>query len=170
MRCPQCHRRLPAAGRCPRDGALADAAPFPLSLEAPEIAQVERLSILGAGGFGTVFSGRDREGREVAVKLAHRPGDRRFEREAEALRSIGPPAAPALYDGDVTLDGRSYLIEERLHGQTLADALAALPGEGAMGAAEVQALSRSLCGAVAVVHQAGFVHRDLKPENVFLRA
>jgi type II secretory pathway predicted ATPase ExeA/tRNA A-37 threonylcarbamoyl transferase component Bud32 len=147
-----------------------EAAPAAVSFKAPALPQIEPLALLGAGGFGTVFAGRDRQGREVAVKLAHRPGDQRFEREAEALRSIGPPAAPALYDGDVTLDGRSYLIEERLFGQTLADSLAVLPGEGAMRPAEVEALCRSLCRAVAAVHQAGYVHRDLKPENVFLRS
>ena len=170
MRCPQCHRRLPPAGRCPLDGALAEAALSAAPSEAPALPHLERLTFLGAGGFATVFAGRDREGREVAVKLAHRPGDRRFEREAEALLAIGAPNVPALYGGDVTPDGRSYLVEERLFGQTLADRLSALPGDGAMPPADVETLCRSLCGAVAAVHQAGFVHRDLKPENVFLRA
>jgi tetratricopeptide (TPR) repeat protein len=143
--------------------------PPSVPVEPPALPHIAGLTFLGAGGFGTVFAGRDPRGRDVAVKLAHRAGDQRFEREAEALRAIGPPATPALYDGDVTLDGKSYLVEERLFGQTLAERLAALPGEGAMPPAEVQALCQSLCQAVAAVHQAGFVHRDLKPENVFLR-
>jgi tRNA A-37 threonylcarbamoyl transferase component Bud32/tetratricopeptide (TPR) repeat protein len=136
----------------------------------PAIPGVSDLTILGAGGFGTVFAGVDCERREVAVKVAHRRRDPRFAREAQALRAIGPPATAALYATGTTTDGRSYLVEERLRGRTLADWLAELPGAGAASPAEVAPLCAALCQALTAVHSVGIVHRDLKPENVFLRA
>jgi tetratricopeptide (TPR) repeat protein/tRNA A-37 threonylcarbamoyl transferase component Bud32 len=144
--------------------------PPPRRASAPAIAGVGELAVLGAGGFATVFAGRDGEGRLLAVKVAHEAHDRRFEREVEALQRIGPPAVPALFGRGATPDGRSYLLEERLLGRTLAQWLTDLPGAGAASCDVVARLAAAVCGTLARVHGAGIVHRDLKPENIFLRA
>jgi eukaryotic-like serine/threonine-protein kinase len=169
MRCPTCARRLPPLVPCPRDGTSGPAPAPLLAASTPVIPGVQDLVDIGAGGFSTVFAGRDAEGREVAVKVARRVGDPRFEREAEALRALGPPATPALHATGVTADGRRYLVEERLFGETLAEWLEQRPGEGGADPATVAALFGQVCEQLAAVHRAGIVHRDLKPENVFLR-
>ncbi|WP_343211147.1 serine/threonine-protein kinase PknK [Archangium violaceum] len=124
---------------------------------------------LGSGGFSRVFSALSEEdGREVALKVALGPFSARFAREAAALRRVGPPTVPALLlEG--TTDGRSFLVLERLRGQTLAAWMAALPGSGAAPLSHVGELLAGLCAALERVHGARLVHRDLKPENVFLR-
>jgi tetratricopeptide (TPR) repeat protein/type II secretory pathway predicted ATPase ExeA len=126
-------------------------------------------TLIGAGGFSRVFSARrEADGREVALKVAVGPFSARFAREAAALRRVGPPTVPALLHKG-SADGRSFLVLERLRGQTLAAWMAALPGSGAAPLSHVRDLLAGLCGALERVHTAGIVHRDLKPENVFLR-
>src|ERR1700679_4175944 len=82
--------------------------------------------LLGRGGMGEVWAGRDRVlRREVAVKLLHTGGGvfpelpARFEREAVAAARISAPNVVAVYDGGAHED-LLYLVMERLNGGTLA--------------------------------------------------
>jgi len=94
-------------------------------------------SLLGAGGMGEVYRGRDtRLERTVAIKVLpnHLSSDpeskQRFEREARAISSLNHPHICALYDIG-TQDGIDFLVMEYLEGRTLADRLqkGALPIE-----------------------------------------
>jgi serine/threonine-protein kinase len=72
-----------------------------------------------------------------------------------------------ILDCGATVDGRPYLVLERLDGQTLADALddtsaGYLPVERALDVAW-----QALCG-LGHVHERKLVHRDVKPSNLFL--
>src|SRR4051812_118919 len=99
-RCPGCHRRLPAGGRCPRDGGTAPAAeaagePAPVA----ELSGYRVIAPLGQGGFGSVWEVADAAGAWAALKVSHlhdADARARMEREAAALARVGPPHVPAL--------------------------------------------------------------------------
>jgi serine/threonine protein kinase len=132
----------------------------------------EIVSLLGAGGMGEVYRGRDtRLGRDVAIKVL--PGAAsidperlaRFEQEARATAALNHPNILALYDIGLH-DGVPYLVTELLDGETLRERLTrgALPHRKA-----VEQATRIASG-LAAAHEKGIAHRDLKPENVFVSA
>src|SRR5262249_50301047 len=82
-------------------------------------------ALLGAGGQGEVYRGRDtRLDRTVAIKvlpphLASRPELReRFERESRAVSSLSHPHICTLFDVGQH-DGTDFLVMEYLEGETL---------------------------------------------------
>src|SRR5882762_7460164 len=85
----------------------------------------EILSLLGAGGMGEVYKGRDtRLDRIVAVKvlpvhLAGKPELReRLEREAKTIANLKHPNICILHDVGKQ-DGIDFLVMEYLEGETL---------------------------------------------------
>ena len=170
MRCPVCHRRLAPGAACPVNGVPAtESGPPPEPLAIPDVPGLSGAALLGVGGFAHVFAAvREEDGREVALKVGLGPHHARFAHEAEALRRVGPPTVPAMFQ-EGRVGGRPFLVQELLRGQTLAAWMAALPGTGAASVARVRELLTGLCPAVARVHAVGLAHRDLKPENLFLR-
>ncbi len=166
MRCPTCHRRV--AERCPLHPS-AEPRPPAAPAVPPEVTGYTVGAPLGRGGFGRVFSAlRAEDGREVALKVLEPLASERLEREVEALRRIGPPAAPQLLGQGTTRAGEPLVVMERIDGLTLARRLAELPGPGALPWAEAAPLMVALAEAVGHMHTAAVVHRDLKPENVML--
>lgn len=91
--------------------------------------QVE--SLVGSGGMGMVFRGRDLVGGQaVALKVLHRQGHtaaERFAREAEALAALIHPAIVRYVAHGATPQGEPYLAMEWLDGETLEDRLARGP-------------------------------------------
>ncbi len=125
---------------------------------------------LGAGGFGVVWRAHDTLlAREVAVKVIPLPTgedgeDReRATREALAAARLGHPAIVALYEACVE-DDAFYLISELVHGETLAELLAA----EALCDEEVLEIGVALADALLHAHDRGVIHRDLKPQNVLV--
>ena len=170
MRCPACHRRLIPGAPCPQHGEEPRPPQAPEEVPPPpEVPGYVSTAPLGTGGFSQVLAARrEEDGQEVALKVALGPFTERFAREASALRRAGPPTVPTLLaEGQV--QGRPFLVLERLRGQTLAAWMAALPGRGAAPLAHVRELLASLRAALEHLHARGLVHRDLKPENIFLR-
>ena len=176
IRCPVCHRLVRAEAGCPlhledsrvEGGEVAFESGQVDDRWRPEIPGIEIVSLLGQGGFASVYLARQAGGPELAVKVAHTREDQRFPREAAALRRVGPPTCPELLGAGTTGQGRPYLLMERLEGETLTERLAAAPGSGALRIGQVLPLAGALCHAVERMHEAGVVHRDLKPQNVFL--
>ena len=113
----------------------------------------------------------DAQGRNAALKWGRwrdRDVQARFEREAEALKAIGPPTAPAYIDHGV-IDQWPYILMEEVPGETLAAWMArSTPNIAALN--EVIAILTRIAESLVVIHAAGLVHRDLKPENILLSA
>jgi eukaryotic-like serine/threonine-protein kinase len=122
---------------------------------------------LGAGGFGVVWRAHDELlHREVAVKQISLPVDgdsERATREALAAARLSHPAIVALYEACAAPDA-FYLISEMVHGQTLAQLIAA----DALTDEEVLEIGVALTGALAHAHARGVIHRDIKPQNVLV--
>jgi eukaryotic-like serine/threonine-protein kinase len=129
-------------------------------------------ALLGVGGMGEVYRGRDtRLGRDVALKVISPKlvGDEssriRFQREARAASALNHPSIVTVYDvGEA--DGVSWIAMEWVDGRTLREALA----PGPLPIAEVMSVAKQIAEGLAAAHEKGVVHRDLKPENVMIAA
>ncbi len=127
---------------------------------------------VGVGANGTIWEAeRLSDGELVAVKMlraavAHDTiAADRLRREAAALGLAWHPNVVEVYEDGHLPDGTSYLVMERLHGESLAERLRR---EGAISPEELLPLALQLCDALGAVHAAGIVHRDVKPSNIFL--
>ena len=86
-------------------------------------------SVLGRGGFGTVFCALQAPlDRPVALKVCHaRTDDRRalarFEREARIIAKLRSPHTVRLYDFGLTEDNHPYFAMEMINGRSLAEEL-----------------------------------------------
>ncbi|MDP3278899.1 MAG: protein kinase [Deltaproteobacteria bacterium] len=135
-------------------------------------------ALLGFGGTAAVYVATNvYVGRPCAIKVLHGEHRRepelveRFKREAFAANRVriegqAHPNVVDIVDAGES-DGQLYLVQELLHGETLADYLDEQP-ERRLSAEVTVALMRPVLHAIAVGHSVGVVHRDLKPENVFL--
>ncbi len=131
----------------------------------------EILSLLGAGGMGTVYRARDTELDEiVALKVLRRelvdsPGIlARFRQEAKLARRVTHRNVARTFDiGEH--EGEKFLTMEFVDGESLAS-LAARRGRLPLG--EVAQIVVEVCTGMAAAHAASIVHRDLKPDNVLV--
>ncbi len=139
----------------------------------------ELLEELGMGSFGRVFRAWDPElERMVALKIP-RPGtlvDRsdteRFLREARSVARLHHPGIVALHEIGQTPDGACFLVEEFIHGQSLAQVLRGRgsPGRAPLPFRQAVELLIEVAQALHYAHQHGIIHRDLKPDNIMVDA
>src|SRR5262245_2810495 len=131
-------------------------------------------AFLGRGGMGEVWRGCDTVlAREVALKVLRERvfgdggGRARFEEEARHVSRLEHPSIVPVYDLGELPDGRPFFAMKLIHGQTLAELLAAraTPKEDLSRWVEV---FEQVCSAVAFAHARGLIHLDLKPSNVML--
>jgi serine/threonine protein kinase/tetratricopeptide (TPR) repeat protein len=130
--------------------------------------QVE--GVLAHGGFGVLLSAvRASDAKRVAIKVArsgHALGRAQLARESEALRRLGPPIVPALYEEGALPGGGRFLAMEHVPLPTLAERLARAAGP--LPAGELTSRALAVVDTVAQVHAQGLTHCDLKPEHLFL--
>ncbi|MEU8823120.1 PQQ-binding-like beta-propeller repeat protein [Streptomyces sp. NPDC048636] len=126
--------------------------------------------MLGAGGMGQVYLGRDARGQLAAVKvlrpeLAHEPEmAQRFLREAQAAQAVRSDGVARVLA--VRMEGgRPWIATEFLAGPTLDQAVEKY---GPLDEPTVRALGAPLVRTLLDIHGAGLVHRDLKPSNIVL--
>ena len=174
-----------ACPRCGAAGALFTADTLVTTRKLPQrdvnsgdvrIAGYELVDVLGRGGMGVVYEGRQISlGRRVAIKflmptLADSPEFvERFQREAAVLARVSHPNVVTIYERGTTGAG-VYFIMEYVEG----------PGGGApvdlrsvlrsrrLSEDEVLRLGVQIVRALGFAHQMGIVHRDVKPGNVML--
>jgi Tol biopolymer transport system component len=127
-------------------------------------------SLLGAGGMGEVYRGKDtRLGRDVALKIlpesfAREPDRlRRFEQEARAVAALNHANILAIHDIGQQ-DGLRFLVSELLEGESLRVVL----DRGALSQRKTIEYGVQIAHGLAAAHEKGIIHRDLKPENIFV--
>lgn len=129
------------------------------------------LEVLGAGGAGAVWRGRDELlDRAVAVKEVRlAPSDPgrnrdRVMREARAAARLNHPNVTAVYD--VVADADTvHIVMELVQGESLSERVGR---DGRLAPAEAARLGLGVLGALEAAHRRGIVHRDVKPGNVLL--
>src|SRR5688572_18890646 len=135
-----------------------------------KVGPYEVLGLLGEGGMGQVYRGRDpRLGRDIAIKvlaqdaLQDAEATGRLEREARAIAALSHPNIVAVHDVGRE-DGSFYLVTELLEGKTLRDTMQAPP----MNWRRAVEIGAEVAEGLAAAHAKSIVHRDLKPENIFI--
>ncbi|BAU10355.1 serine/threonine protein kinase [Leptolyngbya sp. NIES-3755] len=145
------------------------------------------LKLLGKGGFGAAFLGRDRYTpglRQCVVKQLQPSGNLSstqlkiaqdlFEREAEVLEQLGRehPQIPDLFAFfELTAPGSQtgkeekffYLVQEYIDGETLEEELAQT---GKFPETEIVKVLEQVLRILDFVHENGSIHRDIKPSNI----
>ncbi|MFC1849413.1 protein kinase [candidate division CSSED10-310 bacterium] len=128
-------------------------------------------NILGRGGMGDVYRGRDTSsGDIVAIKVlqkslsANQDHIERFRREGEALRHLNHPNIVKIFDF-IEDQGQSYLVMEYVAGGSLR---ALLDKKKQVPTSQVVEIGLDLSDALTRAHRLGIIHRDLKPANVLL--
>src|SRR6187549_2709511 len=135
------------------------------------IGSYEIHQLLGEGGMGQVYQGRDtRLGRDVAIKVlppsvANDPERlARFEREAKLLASLSHTNIAQIYgleDAGGSGPGR-LLVMELAPGEDLTIRIK----RGAIALEDALPLAIQITHALEAAHERAIVHRDLKPANI----
>lgn len=154
------------------------------------VGKYEILGVLGQGGFGITYRGRDATlNRDVAIKeflpvyIATRQsgsqvlprsthvaedfrwGRSRFLEEARTLAKLtGTPGIVDVFDF-IEANGTAYTVMALARGETLENLLRR---EGRLPQSAIQQMLPPLLAGLERVHQAGFLHRDIKPGNILL--
>jgi uncharacterized protein YndB with AHSA1/START domain/tRNA A-37 threonylcarbamoyl transferase component Bud32 len=150
-------------------GGFAPPTPAELAARFPNL---EVFELLGHGGMGVVYKGRQPFlDRMVAIKII-RPDltaddafQERFLREARTLAKLRHPYIVTVFD--VCKAEKLYgLVMEYVEGPSLRQMLA----EDSISQRDVLDFVPQITEALQHAHEAGVVHRDIKPENVLVDA
>lgn len=135
--------------------------------------QYEIECLLGRGGMGAVYQGRQVElDRPVAIKIL--PPDLdfdghdfagRFKLEARAMARLKHPGIVTVYDFGQTAEGLLYFVMEFVAG---VDVQGMIGREGRLHSADAIAIAAHVCEALHYAHSHGIIHRDIKPANVIV--
>ena len=126
---------------------------------------------IGHGGMAEVYEATDIiNKRKVAIKMiredvmANPINLRRFQNEATIASSLSHPNIVKVYNHG-TIEGRPYIANEYVKGQTMKDMLdfrSSIPIPEAVG------YMMQLTSALFYAHQHNIIHRDIKPQNIYV--
>lgn len=133
--------------------------------------QYEFHNILGQGGMGTVYLGRQTAlDRWEAIKLLpasaslNEEDANRFITEARSMAKLIHPHIAAVHDFGQTSLGHLYLVMEYVAGQDLHRVIQS----GDLTRSQIRSLVLQLCDALQFAHEHGVIHRDIKPANILI--
>jgi eukaryotic-like serine/threonine-protein kinase len=127
-------------------------------------------SLIGTGGMGAVFSGRDLKlDREVAIKvvpIADRGAEamKRFRVEAQSAAKLDHPNIARVYYVGET-EYWSYIVFEFVEGVNLRELVVK---KGLLSIDDAVCLTRQVAEALQHAHERKVVHRDIKPSNILV--
>ena len=128
------------------------------------------VSRVATGGMADVYEANDTVTRKVVSikvmrsELLNDPKNiERFQNECEAASSLNNPNVVKVY-GSGFIEGRPYMANEFIKGQTLRDKLRFQVALSLSDACEVML---QLTNGIDYIHKHGIIHRDIKPENLF---
>jgi serine/threonine protein kinase/Tfp pilus assembly protein PilF len=134
-----------------------------------QIGPYRLLSVLGEGGFGTVWLAERRDPfvQRVALKVIKAGMDSRavigrFHQERQAMAAMSHPGIARVLDGGLTSHGRPFFVMEFVKGQPITDFCDARR----LGVPDRLRLFQRVCEALQHAHLKGVIHRDLKPNNI----
>ena len=147
--------------------------PLPMGMAdgCPQIQDVSIEGVLGRGGQGTVYSGRQTYlDRAVAVKVLEGGSGSsfamRFRREAKILAGMQHPNIVSCYQAGLDELGQGFIVMEFIAGPDLSHWI---KEHGPLDCRHALALTRDIAIALAYAHEASVIHRDVKPQNVLLQ-
>src|SRR5215831_12400270 len=124
-------------------------------------------SIIGSGGFGTVYLADDTWiDKKVALKVPHKQGVDFGEllREPRLLASLNHPNIVAILTAEKQ-ENVFFIVMEFVPGETLE---AIITREGALDVARALDYTCQIANAVDYAHRHSVLHRDLRPSNVLV--
>ena len=126
---------------------------------------------IGHGGMAEVYEATDIiNKRKVAIKLiredvmANPINLRRFQNEATIASSLSHPNIVKVFNHG-TIEGRPYIANEYVKGQTMKDML---DFRTSIPIAEAVGYMLQLSSALFYAHQHNIIHRDIKPQNIYV--
>jgi serine/threonine-protein kinase len=134
----------------------------------------ERIQVLGEGGMGVVWRGRDlKTGSDVAIKVMKDLYDSAsvelFKKESDALTKLSHPNIVDIRDIDVlNEDGQEkpFFVMPLLTGKTLAELIR--ESSERLTTPRVVEIITHVCRGLHAAHAQGMIHRDIKPSNIFV--
>lgn len=141
-----------------------------VDLVGESVGHIRLIDVLGRGGMGTVYLGKDDTlQRQVAVKVIHGEhrlhprAKARFLREARILSQISHRNICVVHDF-IEKEDSDFLVLELVPGRSLRAAMRTqLPQKQKLD------IARQVLEVLVAVHGAGVIHRDLKPENIMVK-
>lgn len=138
--------------------------------------------VLGVGGMGSVYLGRDLikvrakdKQPRIALKVLnedfkqHPDSFIALQREASRQQKLAHPNIATVYDFDQTEDGLAFLVMELLEGQPLNDFIKkVVKPKGGLPFADAYPMVQGLGAALVYAHERNIVHSDFKPGNCFI--
>lgn len=156
------------AGLC---AALADEAEARLLGEFGAQGRYQIRSLVGEGGFGSVYLAEQIEPvrRMVALKVIKLGMDTRrilarFETERQSLAKMSHPGIARLLDAGMTGSGRPYFVMELVEGEPISKYC----DQQGLSLLDRLELFVRVCDAIRHAHQKGILHLDIKPSNVLV--
>ena len=137
----------------------------------------EVVDFLGEGGSAEVYGVRSttskQDGAVKVLRQQHAGLRAQFQREAEVVVSLESAWSVRLLDRGNLLDGRPFIVFERLAGRSLEALLR--ERKVAMDAPyftldELAAICHAVLSSLGELHEKDWVHRDIKPRNLQCRA
>ncbi len=144
----------------------------PDALVGAQVGRYTLVSLIGAGGMGSVYLAERHDGvvqQRVAIKFLGRDllGDgfrQRFEIEREILAKLDHPSITRLIDAEQLPDGTPYYVMDYVEGQPITR----YAFDNQLDVNARLDLFVEVAKAVSHAHQALIVHRDIKPGNILV--